>query len=93
MEARYYQLLMNLKVTQFIDLGEHNGQKKVELLVKDTDDNPISLPTTIDRIDLTDNNLYTTSFIKCDFLARDVDRKDGDFLIHPYVYSYQSQEP
>jgi len=80
-------VMLTLKVTQWIDLGEN----KIHMFIKDNDENQLNIPTTIDELTLIDNNLVETKFTRCKFLARYGDNMDGDYMVHPYIYSYQGK--
>jgi hypothetical protein len=79
--------MLTLKVTKWVDLPEN----RMHMFIKDNDDNTLNIPTKIDILTLIDNNGAITTFSNCKFVARYQDNKDGDYLVHPYIYSYQNR--
>jgi hypothetical protein len=75
---------MNFKVTKWIQVGEKEG----EFMVKDNDDTPVTFPAVIPELRVINNAMHTTIFKNARFVSRHPDFKDGDFLVHPVVYSF-----
>jgi hypothetical protein len=82
----YYQSMTEFSVTKWIDLGN----KQIELLFKDTDENPIVLEVHYDSMEIIDNNKIMTRFTDCNKISQQADFTDGNWLVHPYTYSYSA---
>lgn len=82
-----------LKVTSYEDLSPTSAR----LNVKKSDDNEAILKNVLPDqaytlIRITDNNVSETKFHDCKIVAKEFDKMDGDFKVHPVVITYVIKE-
>lgn len=79
---------MMLKCTSINVLGNNF----VEIRVKDVDDNPKILPGQMEEVDVVNADAQITKFTNMRLEGKSADMQEGGFLVHPYIYRYDTME-